>query len=147
MAPCTATPAVFNSSTGSFGGATLNGGINIKSIETLNGQDTALQCSTDADCPRGASAEPWAYAWSLPWDAASISYRPLSPCTAMTMLCTQHDEWRCAKASGTKLHLCGILIISLLMTYYNQSTFFYLMYYVHFRNYGINSNTSLRRPR
>lgn len=45
-AACTATPAVFNTSTGSFEGATLSGGTNLTSfttsIQTPNGQGTAL---------------------------------------------------------------------------------------------------------
>jgi hypothetical protein len=45
-AACTASPAVFNTSTGSFGGATLSGGTNMTSfttsIQTPNGQGTAL---------------------------------------------------------------------------------------------------------
>ncbi len=45
-AACTATPAVFNSTTGSFGGATLSGGTNLTSftasIQTPNGQGTTL---------------------------------------------------------------------------------------------------------
>jgi hypothetical protein len=45
-AACSATPAVFNASTGSFGGATLSGGTNLTSftasIQTPNGQGTAL---------------------------------------------------------------------------------------------------------